>query len=187
VTKPRGVKCQARKSNGGPCPQWAMKGQLVCYVHGGASPQAKAKAAVRLAEERAMTEIARLQVEPVGNALEALQQHAGIVVRWRDECAAMAEDLGDRIRYESAQGIEQLRSEMALWERALDRATVTLTALARCQVDERLAQISQRKAEVLAAALAGSLGTAGLSDEQAATVRQDFARRLLAIHASQAA
>ena len=80
-----------------------------------------------------MTEIARLQVEPVGNALEALQHHVAVVLRWRDDCAAKVDDLDGRIRYESTQRIEQLRSEIAIWERALDRATLALTALARCQ------------------------------------------------------
>jgi hypothetical protein len=164
-----------------------MKGQLVCYKHGGASPQAKAAAQVRLAEQKAMTEIARLQVEPVGNALEALQHHAAIVIAWRDECSALVDELGDRMRYESTMRIEQLRSEVAIFERALDRATATLTALARCQTDERLAQISQRKAETLAAALAASLALAHLEPEQATAVRHDFARRLIAIHGSQAA
>lgn len=187
MSKPQGIKCQGHKANGQPCPSWAMKGQLVCYKHGGASPQAKAAAQVRLAEQKAMTEIARLQVEPVGNALEALQHHAAIVIAWRDECSALVDELGDRMRYESTMRIEQLRSEVAIFERALDRATATLTALARCQTDERLAQISQRKAETLAAALAASLALAHLEPEQATAVRHDFARRLIAIHGSQAA
>ena len=187
MSKPQGIKCQGHKANGQPCPSWAMKGQLVCYKHGGASPQAKAAAQVRLAEQKAMTEIARLQVEPVGNALEALQHHAAIVIAWRDECSALVDELGDRMRYESTMRIEQLRSEVAIFERALDRATATLTALARCQTDERLAQISQRKAETLAAALAASLALAHLEPEQATAVRHDFARRLIVIHGSQAA
>ena len=187
MSKPQGIKCQGHKANGQPCPSWAMKGQLVCYKHGGASPQAKAAAQVRLAEQKAMTEIARLQVEPVGNALEALQHHVAVVLRWRDDCAAKVDDLDGRIRYESTQRIEQLRSEIAIWERALDRATVALTALARCQTDERLAQISQRTADTLAAALAASLALAHLEPEQATAVRHDFARRLIAIHGTQAA
>lgn len=175
------VKCRARNRQGRSCGNYAMAGQLVCRLHGGASPQAKAAAAVRLAEQKALTEIARLDVVPINNALEALQEHAAIVVAWRDDCAAMVSGLKDRIRFESSVRIEQLRSEVVLWERALDRATVALTALARCQVDDRLAAISARKAETLAAALAASLALAGMEPEQAARVRGDFARRLVLI------
>jgi hypothetical protein len=175
------VKCKAHTRQGRPCGNCAMKGQLVCRLHGGASPQARAAAAARLAEQKALTEIARLDVVPVGNALEALQEHAAVVVAWRDDCAAMVSGLKDRIRFESSVRIEQLRSEVVLWERSLDRATVALTALARCQVDERLAAISERKAEILAEALAASLALAGLEPGQAARVRSDFARRLVLI------
>jgi hypothetical protein len=44
------IKCKAvGKQNGKQCGNWAMKGQLCCRMHGGASPQAKAAATRRLA------------------------------------------------------------------------------------------------------------------------------------------
>ena len=47
-------RCTARNRAGAPCGKFAMKGQNVCRNHGGASPQAQAKAAemVELAELR---------------------------------------------------------------------------------------------------------------------------------------
>ena len=42
--------CQANKTNGDECKAQAMKGQRVCRVHGGSSPQAKSKAMERLLE-----------------------------------------------------------------------------------------------------------------------------------------
>ena len=40
-------KCSGKKSNGDPCPNWAMKGGFVCHAHGGKAPQVLAKAEVR--------------------------------------------------------------------------------------------------------------------------------------------
>ena len=45
-------RCQRRSKNrGGQCGGNAMRGQDVCYFHGGSSPRARAKAKERLAEE----------------------------------------------------------------------------------------------------------------------------------------
>jgi hypothetical protein len=173
-------RCKANRTGGtAQCGQWAMHGQLVCFHHGGNSPQAKAKAFVRVEEERAMTELARLNVTPVANALEELQRHAGIVLAFRDRVAIAVNKLtDDTLRYEGKLHGEQLRGELGLWERALDRCTVTLTGLARAQVDERLARISQQKADMMAEALSLALADAGLAPEVAADVRKGFARRL---------
>jgi hypothetical protein len=44
--------CARRKGDGGDCGNWAMRGQNVCRMHGGASPQARRAAARRLAAAR---------------------------------------------------------------------------------------------------------------------------------------
>jgi len=177
------VKCKAHKTNGDPCPNWSMKGQMVCVKHGGGAPQNRAAAMIRIEEAKARKELARLDVEPVTNALEALQLHAAIVIAWRDRCAEMVNKLEDRIRFESSVKIEQLRSEVVLWERALDRASVTLAALARAQVDERLARIRQQQADMLAEVMTLALADAGITGDQAAALRTCYSRRLRAIAA----
>jgi hypothetical protein len=42
-------KCKGHKRDGSSCKAWAVKGRLVCRMHGGASPQAKAATERRLA------------------------------------------------------------------------------------------------------------------------------------------
>ena len=100
-------KCTATNRAGAPCGKFAMRGQAVCLAHGGASPQAKAKAAemVELAELRlrnlapravseleslvihASSEAVRLGAEnslvdrAVGRATEKIQVVAAITVR----------------------------------------------------------------------------------------------------------
>ena len=51
-TNPQKITCSGRKSNGDPCPNWAINGGTVCGTHGGRAPQVKTKAAIR-AEVRA--------------------------------------------------------------------------------------------------------------------------------------
>ena len=49
----RPQRCGARrKSDGADCGNWAMRGQRVCRMHGGASPQARRAAARRVAAAR---------------------------------------------------------------------------------------------------------------------------------------
>lgn len=53
--------CEARRRDGAPCGQPAVKGSNVCHYHGAKSPQAKRKAARRVAEAEAR-EAARRQL-----------------------------------------------------------------------------------------------------------------------------
>ncbi|WP_231912696.1 HGGxSTG domain-containing protein [Rhodococcus sp. EPR-157] len=60
------VTCIANRSNGQPCSNRPMKGQNVCKNHGGAAPQARAKAAERilLAQDLAAAKLVELMRDP---------------------------------------------------------------------------------------------------------------------------
>ena len=100
-------RCTARNRAGKPCQKFSIRGQAICRAHGGASPQAKAKAAeiVELAElrlrnlaPRAVAELESLVTNAtseavclgaanslvdraVGRATEKIQVAAAITVR----------------------------------------------------------------------------------------------------------
>src|SRR5689334_2685358 len=112
-------KCKGtNRRTGKPCGNYPIKGAKVCRSHGGSAPQVRAKAAERVAEqqfEKKMgRELARLDVEPVGDPLTALSMLAGQAVAFKDALAERVNEL-KAIRYEDARGSEQLRSEVALW------------------------------------------------------------------------
>ena len=77
--------CKAHKTDGTECHALAMKGQLVCRVHGGSSPQAKQKAAERLAAavDPMIEELIRLAKEAVKDtdrirAIQLALDYAGL-------------------------------------------------------------------------------------------------------------
>lgn len=63
-------RCRAHKTNGDPCPNWAIRGGVVCHVHGGRSPQVKRAAKERLND----------LVDPALVRLEALLQDRNAAV-----------------------------------------------------------------------------------------------------------
>jgi hypothetical protein len=182
------LKCKARRTSGEPCKGYAVKGALVCYAHGGASPRARNAAAMKLAEDKARKLLIKMGVTPpVVNSLEELQRVAGEVVAWKDACAEMINKLHEEevaLRYESSQHLEQVRTEVLLWERSLDRAVATLSALARLNLDQRLVGIKEKTAEMISAALASSLAKGGIDTEAANIVRREFSKRLKLVEAA---
>lgn len=143
------------------CGNAPVRGAKVCRMHGGSAPQVKAKAAERAAEQefdKAMTRtLATLKVTPVDNPLVVLAELAGQAVAFKDALAERVNNLKDNIRYTDARGSEQLRSEVALWERALDRCERFCTSMAKLRIDDRLARVEEAQVELLLAALDAGL------------------------------
>ncbi|MFJ6540505.1 hypothetical protein ACIQMP_07655 [Streptomyces sp. NPDC091385] len=182
-------RCTAHKKAAGGekgprCKAWALKGQTVCRVHGGSAPQNLAAAERRVAEERLEEETRRalavLDVPPVDNPLTALALLAGQVTAWKDALAERVNEL-NRIRFTDEKGAEQLRSEVALYERAMDRCVNVLGTIGRLRIDERLAAISEQQAAKVIGAIEAALAHAGITGEAASAAKAVAARRLRAV------
>lgn len=171
-------RCSARRTDGEPCGNRPLKGQSVCKFHGGAAPQARAAAVRRQVEVEARQVLAELGVSPVGDPLAALLQLGGQVLAWQQATAALVNQLTDGIRYRGANGAEQLRAEISLYERAMDRAVTVLSAIARLNIDERLVAVTERQADALVGALNAGLEAAGIGGDAAAKARTAAARHL---------
>lgn len=105
------------------------------------------------------------------------------MLAWKDEMGEMVNRL-DEIRYEDEHGGEQLRSEVALFEWAMDRCERVLVAMARLNIDERIVKITERQASVLNEVLIGALYDLGL-DRHSEEVRRVMARRLRLVAAQE--
>jgi hypothetical protein len=144
-----------------------------CSWHGGASPSGTMAAL----NQQATTALARLDVEPVTNAFEQLALVAGQAVAWKDAMAAKVNELLD-LRREDAVGAEQLRAEILLWERALDRCVATLTAMVKLNIESRLAGVREATAAMLETALTQALASSGCDLGGQARARETFRRNL---------
>ncbi|MFJ5151369.1 hypothetical protein ACIQCF_07235 [Streptomyces sp. NPDC088353] len=179
-------RCQARSkaSDGAQCGAYAMRGQDVCRFHGGATKKARAAGAQRVAEaeltEQTRRALAVLDVAPVDNPLTALSELAGQVVAWKDALAERVNAL-ERIRFTDDKGAEQLRAEVALYERSMDRCINVLGTIGRLKIDERLAAISEKQADVVIAAIEAALAHAGVIGERAADAKKVAARHLRSV------
>lgn len=153
-------------------------------MHGGGSRKVKAAAAARVAEAKAQRELGRLAAvqgpaEPVADPLTALARLAGEVLRWKDLLAEHVAEL-QALRY-GGEGGEQIRGELVLFERALDRCSTVLATIAKLDIDERLARIEEAKAALVLRAIEAALDAAGVAGEARVEAKRVAARQLRSV------
>lgn len=180
------MRCVAHNRAGKPCGRFAIKGGTVCATHGGSIQRVKAAARRRLAEQVARQQLAELEVEPLGNPLDellALAAREKAIEAWF-AAKVSALDLDD-MRYRSDHGLEQLRAELALWERARDRLGRWLGSLIRLGLDEKKARLTEVQARIIGDMFETLLDRLELSYEQR-RVAPTIMRELLSIEAAAA-
>lgn len=181
--------CGAKKRQGdGRCKKpagWGTPtpGRGRCRLHGGSTRTQRKGADDAEIDERARAMLARMDVKPCDDPLRELQKLAGQVLAWKDAIGGMVNEL-DSIRYETEYG-EQLRAEVALFERAMDRCERVLVAMARLNLDERLVRISEAQGKLLTEVVLGAFADVGLSRELQDVLRPAIARRLRLVAAEE--
>lgn len=152
-----------------------------CRLHGGNTKAQRTQADRIRADREVRAVLAELDVAPIEDPLSALMQLGGQVLAWQQATAMLVNGLGERVRYEGGTGAEQLRAEVQLYERSMDRAEKVLSSIARLNIEERLAQISEAQADRVLAAIDAALAAAGLAGADATKARQVAARHLRAV------
>ncbi len=191
-------KCAAMLKDGTRrCTARAMDGQAVCKAHGGSSPQAKRKAAARLATERVTRVMERSlslleidketaeKLDPRDVLLGALR-HAVIRHEWWLRVVAQMTDDGNNPNplevitsngneYRAVQRVHVFAGELGAWH---DRVITAAKVCVAAGLDERAVAAAEEQARAAVATAAASdvagferrLREAGFDDEQVATV-----------------
>jgi hypothetical protein len=184
--KPRcGAKQKVTEKNPtGLCRRFPRDHQTRCPTHGGNLPGPRIAAEKARIEERIGNAAARLGLAPsIENPLHALQQLAGEVVQWKNLCREELDNITSVSTF-SELGVETVRAEILVWERALDRAITALATLARLNIDERLARIEEQQAAMVRQAFTAGLEELGIGPEQRAEAAKVFARHLRIVEAA---
>lgn len=151
---------KARNSPGGRCYTHPVKDQKRCRMHGGTSPRAKARAARERTERQMRSAVALHDMGPVHDPLTALKNLAGEVLAWKDAMRVQVEGL-NTLSYSTDYG-ETAKALVQLFERSMDRAAAVLATIAKLNIDERLAAVTERQAKMIEDAFFSALDEIGI-------------------------
>lgn len=157
-----------------------------CKSHGGNVPGARVKSERALADAMAREWFGTaVEASAVEDPLRALKILAGECLAWKDTCSGFLRELAG-VEHTSETVGSQVRAQVIVWERALDRCEHVLTSLARLKIDERLARIEQDKADMILRAFEAGLRTAQVPAERWPLARRQFAAQLRVIDGERA-
>lgn len=161
-------RCTGHRKDGQRCKNPGRLGANVCWAHGGNAPQVLAAAERRIAEAKVMRLIGPYTPPAAGhepvNVWEQLAALVGEVTWLKGQLAGLVAGIStDQWRYQGAAG-EQLRAEVALYERALDRTSSLLVACGRLNIETKLADLAEKQAEAIVLVLIQALDRLGLGD-----------------------
>jgi hypothetical protein len=174
------AKCTGKsKQTGKRCGRFPGAGLTVCRFHGGAAPQVRNKAALRLVESAAANMVRGFEMVAITDPLTALSELAGEVMAIKNYLREQMEMLGSLEAYDD-KGAEQIRAVFAAYERGLDRAVATLATIAKLNIDDRLARITEAQQMTVIRAIEAALAAAGIAGPQADAAKKVAARHLRA-------
>lgn len=167
------AQCKATARTGAQCSNPPIRGATVCRMHGGSSPAVKAAAARRLEVAAVDADVAAViaseGLEGVTNPLEALAKLATESLAMKTALAARVNALQE-ITTTSKLGVEGLKAEVALYERALDRTAKFLDLLAKSGFEERRLRIDEQTAGMFVTVMRKVLARLDLTPAQQALV-----------------
>ncbi len=169
--------CGAKTRQGRPCRLVPMLGQVRCRMHGGGSPQARRAAEVRVTEARVAAVVGELVTTPCDDPLSALTELAGEVLAWRDVLRREISRLTDLATTDEF-GVERAKAVVELYERAMDRASRLLVAIAKLDLDARFVKVTEAQGAIVAAALERALSRYGLYRDDVRVALADELRRV---------
>lgn len=145
-----------------------------------------AKAAERLTEILSEHGEKLLRPDPVSDPLSELLELAAEMKALKEILRQVAAYLysKDRIRYAHAKVGEQLRMEILLYERAVERYAKILIDISKLKIEERLAGIRQQTADMLERALDAAIEEMQVGLDRRQPAKEAFRRHLRVVAAA---
>jgi hypothetical protein len=162
-----------------------MDGQLVCWSHGGAATQNRAAAQRRLHEQRAEKELSNLKDVPMmtsmGDVYDSLLRVASVADAW----SQILQERVAELRKPGYRGLtaEQVKADVQLFERALDRSAKVGETIVRLGLEERKIALDERTATLLHGCITAVLNDLEITPEQRELAKTVVPARLRAITA----
>ena len=160
-----------------------MRGQEVCYSHGGNASQNKAAAKRRLAEQAVIVELERTKL--TGKALigttdplSELQKLTTELVHFKDQLTQRVNTLGDGLAHYDAKNGETVKVEIDIYLKIIDKLTKTLDIALKHDIEGKKLEIETAKAEAVAAAMTRTMNALGLNREQVEQAREILHKEL---------
>jgi hypothetical protein len=174
------------------CQQICATGSTICKNHGGQIGGYQRKVgAQRIANDKAEFALGAIMGEngnrllnalPVENPLEDLLAVAGEIREFKDILREIIADIDPKsYRYRADKVGEQVRAELLLYERGLDRYATLLVQITRLNIEERLAAVREKMAQAIEHALTMSLEASGLDLDGQDKARKVLRRELKAV------
>jgi len=185
-------RCRKRFGDPDACHQFAVKGTdpPACKNHGAniGSNQRKG-AAITVVNGRVTDRMvaimgdhgeALMQPSQIGDPLSELLAVAAEIRTWKEIMRAVVSDLLSRkvIRYGHHSYGEQVRAEVLLYERALERLAAILVQVGKLGIESKLAAIQQQQVDLVDRALTAALTATGLGLVEQQQAREVLAREL---------
>jgi uncharacterized Zn finger protein (UPF0148 family) len=180
--------CHSLTRAGKPCGRTPAAGAVVCPSHGGNLPKVKNAARIRVARDEATKEaLRRLKADKnkSHDTITEMDRLAAEAIVWKDVCRERVDklvELGEDVRYKGQTG-EQLRAEVALYERALATCNTILSNNIKLNIHEKKVELEKAKAMIVAQAIRTILNRLELTPEQARLAPMVIKEEMLAISA----
>lgn len=181
------ARCTATsKQSGERCKRQASPGQTTCTSHGSRAPQNIAAAERRIAEAQAVEWMLKhikdaAPMASLGDVYEELLAVGGTARAMRQVMQQRVSEL-QTTGYQGVTG-EQVKADVVLLERALDRSAKVSELIARLNLDERIVRHDEARIRNQAEAVQAGLEAAQLSEEQRTTVIRVMLQQLRTIEA----
>lgn len=110
---------------------------------------------------------AKTDTSTVSRVLEGMLEELDNVRGWQREAREQVDALDGQWRFQDKTGGEHLRSEISVYERAMDRTARVLKDMTRLDIDARVAGIEKKQAEFMLTVLMRAMDKAGIQQKEA--------------------